>query len=142
MIQFINTIQPDDATSNESLSLIRAHVARRPRAVQREKKQPQCTKPVSFLNRLPIRGLVELNDEDEEERDSHENDGTRSSRALRIQPGTKSGYRKLAPKRRTSISWPRSRSSSPIQLIGGAQKHAYQGFARSLSEDEQYLLDF
>ncbi|KAJ3545234.1 hypothetical protein NM208_g2615 [Fusarium decemcellulare] len=143
MLQFINTIQPDDATSNESLSLIRAHVARHSRAVQREKKQPQCAKRVSFSNRLPIRGLVELNDENEEEEcDSHENDGTRSSRAPRIRPGTKSAYRKLAPKRRTSIDLARSRSSSPIQLIGGAQKHAYQGFARSLSEDEQYLFDF
>ncbi|KAH7129560.1 hypothetical protein B0J13DRAFT_453363 [Dactylonectria estremocensis] len=31
---------------------------------------------------------------------------------------------------------------SPIQLIGGARKDAYQGFARALSDDEQNLFDF
>ncbi|CAM1503531.1 Fc.00g011220.m01.CDS01 [Cosmosporella sp. VM-42] len=58
------------------------------------------------------------------------------------------GYRKLAPMRHASplftrtTSRPRSRSPSPIQLIGGARQDAYQGFARLLSEDEQYLFDF
>ncbi|RGP78669.1 hypothetical protein FLONG3_3206 [Fusarium longipes] len=33
-------------------------------------------------------------------------------------------------------------SAGPVQLIGGAQKDGHTGFARPLSEDEQFLFDF
>ncbi|KAJ6441599.1 fungal specific transcription factor domain-containing protein [Purpureocillium lavendulum] len=61
-----------------------------------------------------------------------------------VQVGNLAARRAIAPRfvdeYRTALS--RNRDPGPVQIIGGARQDAYQGFARSLSSDEQYLFDF
>lgn len=60
----------------------------------------------------------------------------------------KAGGRALAPKPKESAlltrptDWRNTDYLSPIQLIGGNRRDCYQGFARPLSDEEQYLFDF
>ncbi|KAF4968336.1 hypothetical protein FSARC_4282 [Fusarium sarcochroum] len=141
-IQFINTIHPDDTTNANSLKLIRSHAAKQSRPCR--KPQNECAKSLSMGQLIPYNvegqhGLIR----------QPEDDGTDEELNPEMCLANKSGYRKLAPKRQVSFlhvtTAPRQnsrRSSSPVQLIGVARKDAYTGFARPLSDDEQYLFDF
>ncbi|KAF4342634.1 NADPH-dependent aldehyde reductase [Fusarium beomiforme] len=75
------------------------------------------------------------------EGDDAEDDEAETESTLVIHSGNNTQYRKIMPKRREHKR-PAKHQTSPIQLIGGARSDAYTGFARPLSDDEQYLFDF
>lgn len=145
MIQFINTVHPDDTTSAHSLSLIRSHVAKHSRALQRQQKQARSL-PKGRSTRQKTRSRQQ-EVEEEEEGSAYE---TTLQRPSNRRAAAKTELRTLAPKSKQraltlvpkTAGPPSTKVSSPLQLIGGARKDAYQGFARPLSEDEDYLFDF
>ncbi|KAF5000803.1 hypothetical protein FGRMN_1410 [Fusarium graminum] len=140
-LQFINTAHPDETTSVDSIKLIRSHAARqsRPRVKTRQKGY--------VLTTQGLQQGTPVDDHSDDECDppnmTKEDAVIREMRLANI-----AGYRKLMPKRPNQPSTTKqiehrtSRSPSPVQLIGGAPKDAHTGFARMLSDDEQYLLDF
>jgi hypothetical protein len=132
--QFINTSHPDDTTSRDSIKLIRSHAARQSRTFRRDTQKQYYNQPSSLQSSI--------------ERDEADNDTETDGVVSELQRGNGTRYVKLAPKRLPPIlpealeNEHRGRSTSPVQLIGGARKDAYTRFARPLSEDEQYLFDF
>ncbi|UPL00063.1 hypothetical protein LCI18_010997 [Fusarium solani-melongenae] len=133
-LQFINTIPGSGLGSTSNIRLIRSHAAKHSRALHRETRQRQRATPKIAFKEDTI--LEEIRNEQEVEEDNHE-EVSQSAIGLGVR------HRRLAPKpQTTALKGTRSRSPSPIQLIGGARKDAYQTFARSMSEDEHYLFDF
>ncbi|KAI8650441.1 hypothetical protein NCS57_01377900 [Fusarium keratoplasticum] len=134
-VQFINTIPGNGLGSTSNIRLIRSHAAKHSRALQRETTQRQRSTPKIAFQEDIISGEVR-NDQAVEE-DNHEE---MSQFAISLA----SRHRRLVPRPQTTTLQrrTRSRSPSPIQLVGGARKDAYQTFARSMSEDEHYLFDF
>ncbi|KAI8711519.1 hypothetical protein NCS52_01415700 [Fusarium sp. LHS14.1] len=134
MVQFINTIPGHGLDSTSNITLIRSHAAKHSRALQRETKQRQRSTAKIGLEEDTV------SDEIQNEREVEEHNHKQTSQfAISL----RSRHRRLAPKPQTiGLRRSRSRSPSPIQLVGGARTDAYQTFARSMSEDEQYLFDF
>ncbi|UNI16370.1 hypothetical protein JDV02_002806 [Purpureocillium takamizusanense] len=167
-LQFINTVHPSDGVTPRSLTLIRSHVAKHGRALQRERKQQ--TQPVPLLPTQPMtvelrsgppqianRGQQQQEDKGPQEH-KYEQVVPRphdQSNRLRLRKNNSNiEPRKLAPKNTTDgttalaapnkeeVTLAREWVPNPIQLIGGARGDAHQGFARALSNNEQYLFDF
>ncbi|KAF5674973.1 NADPH-dependent aldehyde reductase [Fusarium heterosporum] len=140
-LQFINTAHPDESTSVNSIKLIRSHAAKQSRSSVKKKQKGYTPS----TQRLRPSGPV----------DGHSDNECEPANIVREEKLTKemslanrAGYRKLIPKQacqsptRKQIGYCTSRSPSPVQLIGGAWKDAHTGFARRISDDEQFLLDF
>ncbi|KAH8675235.1 hypothetical protein BGZ61DRAFT_497132 [Ilyonectria robusta] len=151
-IQFINTIHPDESTSKHSLTIIRSHVARHSRALQRERKQHHNQQsrslPKIYSASQPICSRAQIrqhHEEEEEDEDTHDILTPWNAHKRFVM---KTGDRALAPKPKElgllprSTSWRNTDDSNPIQMIGGSRKDCYQGFARPLSDEEDYLFDF
>lgn len=133
-VQFINTIPGNGLGNTSNIKLIRSHAAKHSRALQRESKQRQRATPKVAFEEDTVSD--EVRNEQEVEEGNHKE-------VSQFTIGLGARHRRLAPRPQTALQRrTRSRSPSPIQLVGGARKDAYQTFARSMSEDEHYLLDF
>jgi hypothetical protein len=140
-VQFINTIPGNGLGSTSNIRLIRSHAAKHSRALQRKTKQRQRSTPKIAFEEDKISDEVRNEQEVEDEYVSL-NGNQEETPQFAI--GLSARHRRLVPKPQTTALQrrTRSRSPSPIQLVGGARKDAYQTFARSMSEDEHYLFDF
>ncbi|EEU36144.1 uncharacterized protein NECHADRAFT_87264 [Fusarium vanettenii 77-13-4] len=141
MIQFINATLHNGLGDTSNIKLIRSHAAKHSRALRRETKQQQHSAPTTTS--VEDTASERIPDEEEAE-EPYVSLNENHKRMSQLGIGSRARHRRLAPKPQTTALQrrTRSRSPSPIQLVGGARKDAFQTFARSMSEDEQYLFDF